>query len=310
MSDSTTDGVAAQAPLRAYGSNDATAACRAIRIAYLAAKHGVVLPAAGDRIEVLILSKDAILEAHYRVTGKIPLIRGPRITITPAGGPHPTYRLRRSDVLVIALDPDFYRDSVSGALGREAPEIVEQYIVVDPVLREIGATLCAEFRSRRAPGTAYLECWARVVALHLAQTYGRPRPQTRRLPGLPRHKLKEILSFIEEHLADSIQVGDLASIACLSPYHFARLFKREVMQSPHAYITTQRMQLAKKMLSDSDQPLVDVAAFVGFQTQAHFTGVFRRYTGVTPRSYRLGNRASDSHVDSFATHPIQISAAC
>jgi AraC family transcriptional regulator len=301
MSAPTAVSVAARAP--AYGPHDASAGRRAVRIAYLVAQQGAELPPAGHRIEVLIPSKDAIVETDYRNAGastKTSLMRGPRITITPAGGPHPTYRLRRSDVLVIALDPDFYRDSVRGALGCEAPEVIEQYIGIDPVLREIGDTLRAEFRSGRVPGAVYLECWARVVALHLANTYGRPRRQTRRLPGLPRHKLKEILSFIEEHLADSIQVGDLASTAFLSPYHFARLFKRAVGQSPHVYITAQRMRRAKKMLSDGELPLVDVAACVGFQTQAHFTGVFRRHAGVTPRAYRLGNRAPDPHVESFA----------
>jgi AraC family transcriptional regulator len=202
--------------------------------------------------------------------------------------------------VVIALDPDFYRDSVRGVLGCEAPEIVPKSVGVDPVLREIGHTLRAEFRSGRILDPAYLECWARVVALHLANSHARPRPQTRRSTGLPRHKIKEILSFIEEHLADSIQVGDLANKACLSPYHFARLFKRAVGQSPHAYVTTQRLQRAMKILSDSDLPLVQVAGRVGFQTQAHFTGVFRRYIGVTPGAYRLGIRASDPCFQSFA----------
>ena len=284
-----------RAPVQVYGPRDASAACRAIRIAYLAAQQVPDLPPDGDRIEVLLPSKDAIVETEYRIPGtsnKTTLIRGPRIAITPAGGPHPTYRARRSEVLVIALDPDFYRDSVRSALGCEAPQIVEQYIGVDPVLRQIGDTLRVEFRFGRVPGAVYLECWARVVALHLANTYGQLRRQTRRLPGLPHHKLKEILSFIEGNLADSIQVEDLAKTACLSPFHLARLFKRAVGQSPHLYITAQRVQRAKKVLSDSDLPLVDVAASVGFQTQAHFTGVFRRYTGVTPRAYRLSNGAA------------------
>src|SRR5207244_12759706 len=103
--------------------------------------------------------------------------------------------------------------------------------------RQVGATLLRGFRFGRVPGAVCLECWARVVALHLANTYGQLRRQTRRLPGLPHHKLKEILSFIEGNLADSIQVEDLAKTACLSPFHFARLFKRAFGQSPQRYIT-------------------------------------------------------------------------
>jgi AraC-like DNA-binding protein len=69
------------------------------------------------------------------------------------------------------------------------------------------------------------------------------------------------------------------------------------------------VQHAKQMLSDSKLPLADVVACVGFQTQARFTGVFRRYGGVTPRAYRLGNRASDPRVDFFASaHPEPLAA--
>ncbi|HWS64548.1 MAG TPA: AraC family transcriptional regulator [Steroidobacteraceae bacterium] len=288
----------ARASVRAHGPQDASAAGHPIRIAYLTSGQRSDLPPLGDRIEVLLPSKDAIVETDYCISGavtKTTPIRGARIVITPAGASHPTYCARRSDALVIALDPDFYRDSVRGALGCEALEIVQGYNGVDPVLREIGDILRAELRFGRVPSAMYLECWARVVALHLAITYG--QPPTRRSPGLPRTKLKEILGFIQRHLADSIQVEDLANTACLSPYHFARLFKRAIGQSPHLYITAQRMQRAKEVLSDSDLPLVDVAACVGFRTQAHFTGVFRRYSGLTPRAYRLSNRASAPHVE-------------
>ena len=73
----------------------------------------------------------------------------------------------------------------------------------------------------------------------------------------------------------------------MSPCHFARMFKKATGQPPHAYITTRRMEYAKELLRESDSSLVDVAAKAGFQTQGHFTGVFHRYTGVTPRVYRL-----------------------
>jgi AraC-like DNA-binding protein len=73
----------------------------------------------------------------------------------------------------------------------------------------------------------------------------------------------------------------------MSPFHFARMFKKATGKPPHVYITAHRMEHAKHLLSDSELPLVDVAASVGFQTQGHFTGVFRKYCGVTPRVFRL-----------------------
>jgi AraC family transcriptional regulator len=77
----------------------------------------------------------------------------------------------------------------------------------------------------------------------------------------------------------------------MSTFHFARMFKQATGQPPHVYITLQRMEYAKELLRNSSLPLVDIAASVGFQTQGHFTGVFHRYAGVTPRIFRLNSRA-------------------
>jgi AraC family transcriptional regulator len=73
----------------------------------------------------------------------------------------------------------------------------------------------------------------------------------------------------------------------LSQFHFARMFRRSVGRPPHGYLTDLRMERAKQLLRETDLPLAQVAARVGYQTQAHFTGVFHREVGTTPRTYRL-----------------------
>jgi AraC family transcriptional regulator len=105
--------------------------------------------------------------------------------------------------------------------------------------------------------------------------------------GLQPHKLERVLALIEERLCEPIQVRELAEAVHLSPFHFARMFKASVGRPPHEYITLQRMERAKRLLGTSDIPLVQVATQVGYQTQAHFTGVFHRRVGMTPRTYRV-----------------------
>src|SRR5882762_7201958 len=67
ISGPTAMGAVVRAPVQVYGPRDASAACRAIRIAYLAAQQGPDLPPDGDRIEVLLPSRDAIVETEYRI---------------------------------------------------------------------------------------------------------------------------------------------------------------------------------------------------------------------------------------------------
>jgi AraC family transcriptional regulator len=110
-----------------------------------------------------------------------------------------------------------------------------------------------------------------------------PRPRA----GLAPHKLHKVLAFIEEHIAEPVGVRHLAESVHTSPFHFARMFKMAVGRPPHLYITLLRMEHAKDLLSNSGLTLVEIAAAVGYQTQAHFTGVFHKHVGVTPRTFRL-----------------------
>jgi AraC family transcriptional regulator len=110
--------------------------------------------------------------------------------------------------------------------------------------------------------------------------------------GLAPHRLQRVLACVESRLAEPIQVKELADEIHMSPFHFARMFKLSTGHAPHAYITRQRMDRARSLLATTQLPLQEVAARVGYQTQAHFTGVFHRYVGTTPRVYRLQQRGS------------------
>ena len=99
-------------------------------------------------------------------------------------------------------------------------------------------------------------------------------------------RLKRVLDFIEARLADEISLDDLAAEACLSPYHFSRLFREATGMPPHRYVMDRRIETAKEKLKLSRSSLVDVALDCGFGSQANFTRVFRKATGLTPGHFR------------------------
>jgi AraC-like DNA-binding protein len=107
-----------------------------------------------------------------------------------------------------------------------------------------------------------------------------------RQSGLPGYKLRRAMDFIRSHLDQPILLEQVAASVALSPFHFHREFKRSTGLTPHQYIVQLRMERAKALLSDSDMPLAEVAAQVGFADQSHFSSTFRRATSMTPRSYR------------------------
>jgi AraC family transcriptional regulator len=74
----------------------------------------------------------------------------------------------------------------------------------------------------------------------------------------------------------------------MSPYHFQRMFTRQIGVSPARYVTMKRLQVARWLLRATRAPIGRIATAVGFAGQAHFASAFRRATGLTPRDYRLG----------------------
>ena len=104
--------------------------------------------------------------------------------------------------------------------------------------------------------------------------------------GLDRRRLTRVREYIAANLESDLTIAQLAKIACLSQFHFARAFKAAVGQSPHQYVSAQRLERAKEMLTRGDQPLLDIAIALNFSSQANFTRAFRLGTGMTPGQFR------------------------
>jgi AraC-like DNA-binding protein len=104
--------------------------------------------------------------------------------------------------------------------------------------------------------------------------------------GLQRWRLKRVLAYIDEHIGEAISLADLAQTANLSRMYFAARFRVATGLRPHDYILRRRINRAKELLVQDDASIVQVALDVGFQTQAHFTTVFKKFVGTTPGRWR------------------------
>jgi AraC-like DNA-binding protein len=91
---------------------------------------------------------------------------------------------------------------------------------------------------------------------------------------------------VDDHLTAKITLQDLAKVSGLSRMHFAAQFRTATGMRPHQYLLKRRIERAEELLKRPDVPLVEVALMVGFQTQAHFTTVFKRFAGDTPHQWR------------------------
>lgn len=99
-------------------------------------------------------------------------------------------------------------------------------------------------------------------------------------------KIVDAKVFIDEHFDLPIDLNAIAGEACLSRYHFHRLFRRIYKRTPHQYLTFKRMDHARQMLAAADCTVGQVCMQVGFESVGSFSMLFKKETGVTPGEYR------------------------
>jgi AraC family transcriptional regulator len=158
----------------------------------------------------------------------------------------------------------------------------------DPLLAEIAYAISSELENQTAAGRLLADTLATSLAVRLVQNHA-ALPQARRptaCRALDRRRLARVLDYIEANLEGDLTIDRLASIACLSQFHFARAFKAAVGLSPHRHVSDMRLERAKALLAAGDRPLVDIALALNFSCQANFTRAFRQVTGRTPGQYR------------------------
>jgi AraC family transcriptional regulator len=114
--------------------------------------------------------------------------------------------------------------------------------------------------------------------------------------GLNERAFQRAHAFVVQHLGEPISLADIAAAACISRFHFARMFRARTGYSPMAYVMRLRLERAREMLAREDHCIADTAAALGFYDQSHFTRTFRRAHGVPPRVFQLRSRGGASPV--------------
>src|SRR5207253_1610212 len=79
-----------------------------------------------------------------------------------------------------------------------------------------------------------------------------------------------------------LRLAELSAVVHMSPYHFARLFKRSTGVPPHRFVVRRRIDEARALLATQTVAIAEIARLVGFRTPSHFATTFRRITGMTP----------------------------
>jgi len=114
------------------------------------------------------------------------------------------------------------------------------------------------------------------------------------------------MDLVRSRVSDDISLADMAAVTGLSATHFSRIFKKSMGESPHQFVSQQRVQYAKELLESSNLRMIDIALACGFKTPQHFARIFRMVGGLSPTEYqrlKSGKRLRDASLRSSTNSP-------
>jgi AraC family transcriptional regulator len=159
--------------------------------------------------------------------------------------------------------------------------------VQDELINQIGLSVLSEMPT--AAGRMLVETSSLLLAARLAHSHSETELTQSPIGsghGLDGGRLRRVLAYVEEHLAEDITVADLANVACLSIFHFTRAFAGATGVPPHRYVSRRRLETARAMIATGRTSLSEIAHDCRFSSQSSFTRAFRRAVGMTPAEYR------------------------
>lgn len=164
---------------------------------------------------------------------------------------------------------------------------VDQDNKLDALLAEFGFELAGDEPGKEIVMRALVE----QVLVHVLRNYSQPRLSDQlelSRVGLVDRRIRRSVELMHTQLDQDLTLKALAAASYLSPFHFARLFKKLTGATPHNYLAGIRATRAQSLLAETELSVTEVGAQVGYLSASHFTKAFRLATGTTPREFRKG----------------------
>ncbi|GAB2651572.1 helix-turn-helix domain-containing protein [Kribbella swartbergensis] len=244
------------------------------------------MPPIRDQHLVLVTAGDGRMESHSESRWRSAHYRPGQIGLTAPGRPT---RLRwRSTVGLTTLHlylPGSLMQRVGLELwGRDGVESrqPDALAVTDPVVEQV--LLGLSTAAAEHVDDLYAEAAAEFLAVHLHTRYGGMPPAA--VPRYEDARVRKAIELMRDNLQAPLTLSDIAGEVWLSVYHFLRVFKAATGQTPRRYLTSLRVEAARRHLAQSDASISEVAHLCGFSSPAHLSSAFARETGTSPSEYR------------------------
>ena len=211
-------------------------------------------------------------------------------TFVRAGRSQEWFWTNNVGMIMVELTPALLnRVAAEGLSITSEIELCDRFVARDPLLRQIVLAIYQESIQSTPPNRLYLESLQNTALLHLLRHHCHLEVVEPNLHnGLTSLQLQKIIEYVNANLSQDLKLAELAKVINVSPPYFGRLFKQSMDISPHQYVLQCRIKKAKTLLAQGKLPVKQIVQTIGFYDQSHFSRVFRKYVGVTPKQYQKG----------------------
>jgi AraC family transcriptional regulator len=172
--------------------------------------------------------------------------------------------------------------------GGKRIELVDRLGFEDPVAARILELLSHEAARGDPSSRLFVEQAIDLLCMQLIRAHSSSGilPASARRRGLADWQVKRVTTYMRDHLDQEIGLQELATLVNRSRFHFCTAFRIATGHTPHEWLTVQRIQRAKVLLTDPTLLITEIALAVGYQTPSAFAATFRKIAGVTPTEFR------------------------
>ena len=188
---------------------------------------------------------------------------------------------RAASITCIAIDPDAQFEH-----GIDLAQLPARLEFDDPLLRSDLQRFQALLSDPSLDLPGYAEALMEVLGFDLFRSAAAKPLQSHAAGALSPQQLRLVTEYIDAHLSERTRISDLAALVHLTRSHFIRSFRQAAGVPPHQFMIARRVERAKEMLANQEEPIASVAKRTGFGTSLQLARAFRRVVGTTPSEFR------------------------
>ena len=268
-------------------------------LAHLRTADGLIVQLRNDPVGVLEVPEmeNVIIAIHLGAPTRLDCRRGGRrfvgtavhggIDIIPDQTPSRWEIFDNKDTALLLSLPKHLLRAAAKECGVDdvRMEISNRFQIRDVQLENLGWAIKNELELGCPSGRLYLDGLSLAVASRVVTQHSSLANRKMGVrEGLSDGRLRQVLAFIEEHLADDISLERIADVAGISATHLKVVFRGSMGLPVHRYVIRRRVERAKTLLMETDSSVAEIALAAGFSHQSHMARHMRRILGVAPRA--------------------------